>query len=95
MSELSIFALLKTLLKYAVAPFAIIAWFFFKKHTQEAEKKFSAYENRTSILERRVNDIDRRQAVLETKLDFILHTLEKSHSAQEKIIDRLDKLKNG
>lgn len=95
MSELSLFALLKTLLKYAVAPFALIAWFFFKKHTQETENKFSAYESRTSILERRVNDIDRRQAVLETKLDFILHALEKAHSAQEKILDRLDKSKHG
>lgn len=82
---------LQIIFKWAVAPIAVVAWWFFRKTHEDINIKLHKQHQRTDNLERRMSSLEKTQAVIEARLEYIVETSKDTRRVLEKLDDKLDK----
>lgn len=81
-------------LKWILAPIAAMGtmvWWFFKRNEYYTDSKIAQQSSRTDTIERRVSYLERREAEMKTKLEFLIEATKDTKRLLEKLDDKLDK----
>lgn len=80
-------------IKWVMAPISAVAgviWWFFKRHQDEIRNDITENHRRTDLIERRVAHLEKNEAAMIAKLEYLIDTSKDTRRLLEKLDDKLD-----
>lgn len=84
---------LAVFLKYIMAPFSALAavvWWFFKRNELATDSKIQKQSTRTDNIERRLAHLEKTEAEMRARLEYIAESMRDHKRLLEKMDDKLD-----